>query len=292
MKTKNVIQFFIITYVWSWIIWLPFVLPSFGLYEMTETLQGLVMPALMLGAFGPLAAALILTYREGGLKAIKAYFKRCLNFRMKPIYYVIAVVLALGITALAHYSANIFGMDALPNNLIPEEISIPIYILIVPYMIMMFLVGGGQEEFGWRGYAQDPLQDRYGIIIGSLILGLLWGLWHSPLWLIQNEGHSYYPLIAFLIFTTSWSVVIGIIYNLSGKKVVIPWIMHSINNLSVPLFPVLFLEDVPQPGYWIWVGLNAVTAIILALWFHHKRKAVLINETVLNDSCIKFSSSV
>lgn len=197
MKIKKVIQFFIITFVWSWIIWLPFVLPYFGLYEMTETLQGLVIPALTLGAFGPLAAALILTYHEGGLKAIKAYFKRCLNFRIKLIYYFIAVVLALGITALAHYFTNILGIDTLPNSLIPDEISIPIYILIVPYMIMMFLVGGGQEEFGWRGYAQDPLQDRFGIIKGSLIIGLLWGLWHSPLWLIPNEGHSYYPLLLF-----------------------------------------------------------------------------------------------
>lgn len=86
-----------------------------------------------------------------------------------------------------------------------------------------------------------------------------------------------------MIFTTSWSVVIGIIYNLSGKKVVIPWIMHAINNLSVPLFPVLFLADVPQPGYWIWAGFNVITAIILVFWFQHKWKAVLTEETTLND---------
>ncbi len=290
MKTRKVISFFIITYLWAWVLWLPFVLPFFGLYEMTETLEGLVMIALMLGAFGPLAAALILTYREGGFRAIKTFFKRCFNFRIKPIYYVIAVALALGITAIAHYLTNILGIDTLPDSLIPSEISIPIYLLIVPYMIMMFLVGGGQEEFGWRGYAQDPLQDRFGIIKGSLILGLLWGLWHSPLWLIPNEGHSYYSLIAFLVFTTSWSLVIGIIYNLSGKKVVIPWIMHAINNLSVPLFPVLFLADVPQPGYWIWVGLNTITAIILVYWYQHKQKEV-VEATSLDDRTIQFSGS-
>ncbi len=276
MKNKKIVNFFIITYAWAWILWLPFILPSFGLYEMTETLQGLVTLVLMIAAFGPLAAALILTYRDGGTKAVKAYFKRCFNFRIKPIYYVIAVIFALGITAIAHYLTNFLGIDTLPNSLVPAEIAIPIYLLVVPYMIMMFLVGGGQEEFGWRGYAQDPLQDRFGIIKGSLILGLLWGLWHAPLWLIPNEGHSYYSLIAFLIFTTSWSVVIGIIYNLSGKKVVIPWIMHAISNLSVPLFPVLFLADVPQPGYWIWAGLNAITAIILAFWYQNKKKNVLI----------------
>lgn len=267
---KRIIKFFIITYVWAWIIWLPFVLPYFNFYAMTDTLEGLVMSAMMIGAFGPLASALILTYSEGGFRAIKNYFKRCLNFRIKPIYYLIAVVSALGITATAHYVTNILGIDTLPDTLIPSEITIPIYILIVPYLIMMFLVGGGQEELGWRGFAQDPLQDNFGIVKGSIILGLFWGLWHAPLWLIPNEGHSYYSFVAFIIFTMSWSVVIGIIYNISGKKVIIPWIMHAVNNLSVPLFPVLFLEDVPQPGYWVWALLNAVTAFGLALWYMKK----------------------
>lgn len=50
---------------------------------------------------------------------------------------------------------------------------IPAIILIVPYFLMMLIVGGGQEEFGWRGYAQEPLQERFGVVGGSIVLGVV-----------------------------------------------------------------------------------------------------------------------
>lgn len=274
-EMKKIIMFFVITFAWAWIIWLPFVLPYFGLYEMTETLEGLLMLAVMLGAFGPLVSAVILTYAESGKAGVKAFFKKCFDFKIKPIYYLIAVVAALGITAFAHYFTNLTGIDTLPVNLLPEDITIPLYILVLPYLLMLFVLGGGQEEFGWRGYVQDRLQDKIGIIKASLIIGFLWGLWHAPLWLIPGEGHSYYSLVAFILYTTSWSLILGIIYNLSGKKFVIAWILHSVSNLSVPLFPVLFLEDVPQPGYWVWAISNVLVSVGLGIWFYYRQKRMV-----------------
>jgi len=264
------LKYFLITFVWAWVLWLPFVLPYFGLYEMTETLQGLVMLAVMIGAFGPLVSAVILTSLDGGKPALKAYFKRCFTFKVKGVYYLYAILFGLVITAFAHYFTNLTGIDSLPNNLIPEGMDVPLYILILPYTLLLFVLGGGQEEFGWRGYAQDPVQERFGLLKGSLLIGFMWGLWHLPLWFIDGEGHSYYPFLAFLIYTMSWSLVIGIMYELSGKKMVIAWVMHAFGNLSVPLFPVLFLEDVPQPGYWVWAFSNVIVATVFALWYRQK----------------------
>lgn len=275
MKAKNMKRYFIITFAWAWILWLPFVLPTFGVYETTPTLEGLLMPAVMLAAFGPLVAAVILTFKKSGRGGVKQYFKKCLDIRIKPRFYIFAFIFALCITAIAHYFTNVVGLDHLPNNLIPEGMDIPLYILVVPYTLMLFLLGGGQEEFGWRGYAQEPMQEIFGIIKGSIIIGLFWSLWHYPLWLIPGEGHAYYSFIAFTVYTTSWSLIIGLMYNLSGKKMVIPWIMHTLGNLSVPLFPVLFLEDVPQPGYWVWAIMNLLVAVVFALWFSKKKQRQL-----------------
>lgn len=272
MKTKTIILFFVITYAWTWILWLPFVLPYFNLYEMTDTLEGLLMLAVMLGAFGPMIAAVILTYKEGKGHAVKAFFKKCLNFKVHWKYYIIAIILSFGITIIAHYTTTLLNISDLPNTLIPEDIGIPVFVLIIPYTLMIFVLGGGQEELGWRGFIQDPLQDKLGVIKASLLIGVLWGTWHAPLWLIQGEGHSYYSIIAFILYATSWSLVIGIMYNLSGKKVMIPWVMHTLANVSVPFFPVLFLEDKPQPGYWIWTGMNIIVAIIFGYWYYNKQQ--------------------
>lgn len=272
MKNKTLRNYFVITFLWAWTLWLPFVLATLGLFEMTDTLQGLVMIAVMFGAFGPMIAAIILTLRNGGKPALKKFFKRAFDFKIRWIYYLAALFLGIGITAVAHYFTNLTGLDTLPSSLVPEEIDVPMYILIVPYTLMLFVLGGGQEEFGWRGFAQEPMQQRFGILLGSLIIGLFWSLWHLPLWFIEGEGHEYYSFFAFTLYATSWSVVIGIIYNLSGKKMMIAWIMHTLGNLSVPLFPILFLEDVPQPGYWVWATLNAVVAVIFSLWFYYKKR--------------------
>lgn len=269
---KNIILYFVICYGWSWLIWLPFVLPTFHFYEMTEALQSLIMLAVMLGAFGPLVSAVILTYKEGGRKGLKQYFKMCFNLKVKYQYYLLAIVLSLGITALVHFVLTSLKFVELPNNLIPSNINIPLWILLVPYTLMLFLLGGGQEEFGWRGYVQDPLQEKIGEIKASALIGVFWGLWHLPLWFIQGEGHEYYSFFAFWIYATSWSVTIGIMYNISGKKMIIPWVMHVFANLSVPLFPILILDFVPQPAYWVWAFTNTVVALLFCYYYITKQK--------------------
>jgi uncharacterized protein len=47
--------------------------------------------------------------------------------------------------------------------------------------LFMVVLGGGQEEIGWRGYAMPLLESRYGLWTGNLVLGLVWSLWHVPL---------------------------------------------------------------------------------------------------------------
>jgi len=269
-KDRRITLYFLFTFGFSWIIWFPFVLAGFGAYEMTETLSGLLMPAIMLGAFGPLISALILTRRFDKELGIKGFFKKNLNFRIKPKFYVLAIIIPLLITMIAHYFTNITGIDTLPNNLFPAELTVSPFVLVVPYFLLMLLLGGGQEEFGWRGFAQEPLQNKFGILKGSTILGLFWGLWHLPLWFIPGEGHEYYSFLAFVLFTISFSIIIGILYNLSGKKMVIPWTIHAASNTVIPFFPVLFLSDVPQPGYWVFVSTNIVVAFALFLFFRKK----------------------
>lgn len=188
------------------------------------------------------------------------------------------------ITAGTHYIAIYTGIDNLPGTFIPENLPLPAIILIVPYFLAMLLVGGGQEEFGWRGYAQEPLQERFGVIGGSILLGSVWGLWHLPLWLMPGDGHANYPFLAFFIYTISLSLIMAYLYNASGKKLIIPMILHAMGNTAVPFFPILHMEKVPQPGYWLWVGVTSLAALGLTLKFsnNHKNEGIFKN-TIQGD---------
>jgi hypothetical protein len=267
---RKVWFFFLLTFVYSWLLWLPFVLSGFGVIHLSESVAALMTPAVMLGAFGPLISALILIVYEDGWSGVTRFFRKTLNLRVKPIYYVLAFLIPVLITALAHYSVNFTGVDTLPANLFPEDLPVPVFLLVVPYFFFILIAGGGQEEFGWRGYALEILQQHIGILRGSILIGLIWGVWHLPLWFMPGEGHTYYSFLAFLIYTVSMSVIIGWMYNASDKKMIIAWIMHGISNVAVPFFPILHLANVPQPGYWIWVGLHVLVAIGMTLYFVRK----------------------
>lgn len=273
---RDVWTFFILTFAYSWPLWLPFVLVGLGVLKSSETLAALWMPALFIGAFAPLFSAVTMIAKNNGRSGIKKYMLQVFDLHVRARYLIFAVVLPLIITAAAHYIANLTGIDNLPNSFLPDNLPVPTIILAIPYFLVMLIIGGGQEEFGWRGYAQEPLQERFGVIGGSLVLGMIWGVWHLPLWFVPQDGHSYYSFLAFLVYTMSTAVIMGWLYNASDKKLVIPWVMHAMGNTVAPLFPIMHMEKVPQPGYLLWAGLNCITALGITIWYLNKHKDAVV----------------
>jgi len=52
------------------------------------------------------------------------------------------------------------------------------------------------------------------------------------------------------------------------------WIIHAAGNVAVPFFPVLHMADVPQPGYWVWVSVNAFVALCTSIWYIRKQRHI------------------
>ena len=91
------------------------------------------------------------------------------------------------------------------------------------YFIFSLVAGPIGEEPGWRGFALPILQSRYrpspyGPAKASLLLGLIWSIWHLPLFLIRGWTTS--PFWTYAIIVTALSVIITFAYNLSGGSVI------------------------------------------------------------------------
>ena len=151
-------KFFLLTFAYSWLIWIPSVLDGLGL-ELPFNVAEYSTVVVIIGAFAPLMAAITLVAGDGGWKGIKSFLGQALDFHIKPVYLILALVLPLVIHVIAHYLAYAVGLDV-AQTLFPTEISIAPVILAIPYFLLMLVIGGGQEEFGWRGYAQEPLQEK------------------------------------------------------------------------------------------------------------------------------------
>lgn len=263
-RVNRPVLFFILTFVFTWGLWLPAILAGLGI-ELgigAETYTAVTVP---IGAFAPLLVALALVIGQKGWQGGWAFFRQAFDLKVKPLYLIAAFVIPLLIHLLSHYLAPLLGFPV-ADTLFPANLGIPSILIAITYFFLMLIIGGGQEEFGWRGYAQAPLQKRMGVIPASLLIGVLWGLWHLPLWVMPGDGHATYPFIAFLIMTTSISVVYAWLYNASDQKLATVIIFHAMSNTAAPLLPFLIAkEGLPENAYWVYAAINVLAAVVACI---------------------------
>ena len=266
MKNKrSPVAFFVLTFALSWIFFVPPFLDWLGVISPIGG-AGYNGFANFISTFGPLFAALILLTRAGGWKSAWDLIKSGFDLRMRPLVLAAAFLLPVVSAYAATLIVTATGVDDLPGSMVPPKLGYPAIFWLIPAFLSMMVFGGGQEEFGWRGYAQNPMQSRLGFLTGSLVLGAIWGLWHLPLWIIPGDPHVYIPLPVFVVFTMAFSVQMAWLYQLSGFKLAVPWIMHGAQNTVLVVLPVYRLDHAgPQIGLFVYVGLNILFAGLMVL---------------------------
>ena len=184
------------------------------------------LPASALGFITPAIAASILTYRRKGKDGVKALFKRAFQTPKPKIWYLPAIFLLPVIYTFSYGIMRWAGMP-LPAPNIP--------ILMAPAFFLLFFLPALGEEVGWMGYAVEPLQNRRGALNAALILGVAWALWHV-IPDIQNQKPVSW-IIWHRLYTVALRILIVSVYNNSGKSVLAAILLHTMDNVTVFLFP-------------------------------------------------------
>ncbi|HEX2938829.1 MAG TPA: CPBP family intramembrane glutamic endopeptidase [Ruminiclostridium sp.] len=131
------------------------------------------------------------------------------------------------------------------------------------YMFFLNLPGnliiGGLEEAGWMYILQPELDKKYGFILSSVSFGIIWLLWHIPLFFIPGTSH-YEGLIDFWMFAVqliSFRFLYGAIYKISGKgRVFMCVLCHTMFNAASNAFNILPMT---------WAGTIAANAVIVLI---------------------------
>lgn len=136
-----------------------------------------------------------------------------------------------------------------------KEISmIPIVLLINPLATGLF--GALGEEIGWRGFLQKKLEEKWGVIRASLILGIVWAFWHIPANLAGHNGAENPILNTFIIFPIT---VIGMTFAFSWLR-----------NKSESIWPCVYLHGVINTvsNFWLIKSERELLEklLILILW--------------------------
>ena len=205
-------SYFVLAYSLSWVMWLPLVLSKGGGIGLipfttpsnlndTSNLPNLILLNLILfvGALGPAIAALIVSGAIGGGKEVKHLLHRMVQVRIGIRWYVVAVFVPL----IPWLILGFFGGSSFVRRVFSVQGTIAFLLYVVTILSLMIFGSPLGEEPGRRGFALPRLQQRYGPLAGSLVLGPLWALWHLPLF-ITAWGASYQLIgipLGLLLFT-------------------------------------------------------------------------------------------
>jgi len=226
---RNVVWFFVIAYAFSWLFWVPQALAARGAALPAGLLAFLDSP-LNPAAFGPLVSALVLSLAEGGWRGVLGLLKRGVDVRFRKVWLLPTLLLPPVIFAGGVLLAVLAGAATLDLSVLSN----PAMLVIGPVVILL-TAGPLQEEFGWRGYALPRLRARFGALAASLILGVLWWLWHLPLTFVPGRFMAgTLPLFALLgpeIVLTA--VLFTWLYNHTGGSVLPALLFHTMMNWAI-----------------------------------------------------------
>ena len=173
ITNKALIYFFIGTFLFSWLMWLPGLFLTYNFISEQSFLANLSGTLNWVGGIGPSLTAFYLTFKMEGKESAKKLFKRLFLFKTGLIY--ISVVLIIPVLLVTGHVINIifFGGSFPKTGMLTEPWWIPV-------VFMVFFIMQMSEEFGWRGYALPRLENQMGLWQANIILGIIWAFWHLP----------------------------------------------------------------------------------------------------------------
>jgi len=215
------------------VFWIVFALIGLALLLMGENAQEGIAFLFMVafGAWTPTFVLLALFKKLFPNSSVKEFYKNIFRERVnwKIVIFTTTAQLAVffgavGITSLTG-EATFHGL----LNLSLSSIALGFFFAVI--------TGATGEQSGWRGFLQPHIEKSCGVIKSSVIVGLVWGFWHTPLWF--TTGYAGWRLIqyivVYMIFIVSLAIVIGICYR-RCRNLIIPIWMHFLFNFTFSLF--------------------------------------------------------
>lgn len=256
--------FVVLTFALSWTLWWA---------------SGVTSPAgpntliFLLGVFAPGIVALGLTGLNEGRAEVVALLRRLIDWNVAGRWYLFAAgyTVAIKLTAALVHRVTlgawpVFGQDNL--------------LLMFAAAFFSFLVGGqAGEELGWRGYALPKLADQFGLRGASIVLGIIWALWHLPLFFApvgDTFGQSF-PL--YMLQVIALSVTMAWLYSRTRGSLVPVMLLHAAINNTKDIVPSAEAGATNawalshSPIAWITLALMWLCAVYFLIQMRGQRRA-------------------
>ena len=256
---KHLLTYFTLSYLISWVIWLPLYGHIFGLTN---------LPTLpfhhAIGGLGPLFASFITTWIFLKKDGIKTLLAKCLQ--TKPLIYLAVALVSPFLLAIFALLIGYF-IDKTPIEIsgLLRTKEFPQFHFITFFIYNLIFFGFG-EEVGWRGFVLPRLQGKMNALTASMLLTLFWALWHVPLF-FYRPGYStmeFSEIAGWVFSLLTGSILLTWLYNSSRGSILICAIFHSTIDIA-------FTADIADKNVVNYMGfLITVWGILTILIFKPK----------------------
>jgi len=227
---KHVIIFFVLAFAQTWIFYFAIILTrSIPLTDVLGTVF------LICGGMAPSLIGIIMMFATYSKDDRKEYFRRSYQVKRISVKWWIFILLIFPVIYAVTVLVTIISGAKMPEMegfraIIQNPVSI-----IVVLLIGFFINGAFPEEFGWRGFALQPLLDKLGFFRGNLLLGILWGIWHLPLFFIPSMWfHSQLSVLGlafYIAHAIGLSMMMCLVFIKTRQSILSALLMHMFSNL-------------------------------------------------------------
>lgn len=254
LRRHAVLSYYVLAFGISWLGILLVVGPK-GFASTGSTMPvsgGVVLVA------GPAIAGLILTAVVDGKAGLLQLLSRVLKWRVSVRWYAVALL-----TAPLVMGATMFGLSILSADFRPSIAGSANKLSIVAFGIVLGLLSPFFEELGWSGFALPRLRWRFSILTTGVVMGVLWGTWHYPMFAGNGDPSGVVPaalVVAALLFAwlIPYRILMVWVFDRT-QSVFLAYLMHA------PATAMVYILA-PRPGT---MGMTLITPVLLfgsAFW--------------------------
>ena len=232
IKRHSIGVFYVLAFALTWGGFLLVVGPD-GFFATGSAIAGLAA----LTIAGPAVAGLLLTGVVDGREGLRGLVTRLRRWRVRPRWYAVALL-----TGPLVMVGAVLGLSLVSEDFRPDILTADDKLSIVAIGLAIGLVGPFLEELGWTGFALPRIRGRYGVFTTGLVMGLLWAVWHFPLFAGERDPAGTVPAALLVaVFLFAWA---------PAYRVLMVWVYDRTDSLLL--------------AYLMHVPISATTFILVA----------------------------
>ena len=291
LERRPLLSFFVMATLFSWIVLVPYILSQWNILPNTK---GFAVFFALNPFVGPALASYIMHRTLGGKEAWQSVRNSVKQFKAGLKWYLFILI---GLPAVMFLGMIVLNGGRIPNF---HDINSSFFVGYLIQFVLIFFFGGPlAEELGWRGFALPLMQSRYGALKASLLLGVLWTLWHLPHFLTEAQGGGpgtglkvfYINLPIFLVLCVSITIIMTWVFNHTKGNLFIAILLHTSINAFSTIQSHVSAPNLTNTNVPFVLGFGVLALLILGLTrgvLGYKQEMVKVGATVTTRSLPNF----